>query len=335
MAEHRPFPPSPRRRALARQAGLHAASPLVVGAAAAAATLATLAMLGGATAHRLGAAIAAACGGRTELPPGAVTEAVLAIALPLTGAAAVTALVAQLAQTRAAWLPRRRIPGAPALEAGAGPRTARAAGALASGIAIAGVALVWLSWAAPHLAALVGLGPLTTPAAGGQSLTGTTALLVNLGAALVVAWSAIGVLHAVLGHAALSRALAMTSADKREDDRLSGADPRWRARRQALHRGPSASDAVAGASLILLGDDLAVAIAWDPVRRPIPLCTATGRGPRATQLVALARRHRIAIHRDAALAAALCDTDGPVPDSCWPRLAELVAATRARDRALP
>jgi flagellar biosynthesis protein FlhB len=85
--------------------------------------------------------------------------------------------------------------------------------------------------------------------------------------------------------------------------------------------------------VLVLGDGAAVAVAWDPVRRPIPVRTATGRGPRATQLLGLARRHRIAVHRDPALAAALVDGDGPVPEPHWPRLAEIVAGTRGRDRA--
>jgi type III secretion system FlhB-like substrate exporter len=49
-------------------------------------------------------------------------------------------------------------------------------------------------------------------------------------------------------------------------------------------------------------------------------------------LLGLARRHRIAIHRDPALAAALAAGDGPVPEPMWPRLAEIIAAIRGRDR---
>jgi len=336
MAEHRAFPPSPRRRALARQAGLHAASPFLVGAAAAAAALIATAGVADTLARRLGAAIAAACRGQAVLAPGAVIESVVSAVLPIAGAAAVAALLAQLAQTRAGWLPHRRIPGAPAGETGAVPRTRRAAGELAAAAAIGGVAFAWLWAAAPRIAVLVLAPPSATssaPLAGaGTLLAGAAALLVRLGGALVVAWFAVGVLDAVARHAGLARALAMTSAEKREDDRLAGADPRWRARRAAIQRGPGASDAVAGASVVVLGDDAVVAVAWDPARRPIPVRTATGRGPRATQLVGLARRHRIAVHRDPALAAALVTGDGPVPEPHWPRLAEIIAATRGRDR---
>src|SRR5262245_27919426 len=132
MAEHRPFPPSPRRRALARQAGLHAASPVLAGAAAGAAALVAVAAIGGTMAHRLGAAIAAACGGHALLAPGAVGEAVTGAALPIAGAAALAAAIAHLVQTRAVWLPRRRIAGAPTVEAGPLARTRRAAFDLAA-----------------------------------------------------------------------------------------------------------------------------------------------------------------------------------------------------------
>jgi len=338
MAEHRYFPPSPRRRSLARRAGLHAASPYVVGAAAGAAVLVTLSALGDALVHRLGAAIAAACRGHAALTPAALPETVVATALPVLGAAASAALIGHLAQTRAVWLPRRRIADAPALEAGPSARARRAAGELAAAVVIGGVAFAWLWWTAPRIAALVAVDPVAPAApaapspAASRLLVGTAALLTRLAALLVVAWAALGLLDALVRHAALARALAMTKAEKQTDDRLAGADPRWRARRAAILRGPSASEAVAGASLVLLGDDAAVAVAWDPVRRPIPVRTATGRGPRQAQLLGLARRYRIAIHRDPALAAALVDGEGPVPEPYWPRLAEIVAATRGRDR---
>ncbi len=134
----------------------------------------------------------------------------------------------------------------------------------------------------------------------------------------------------------------MTSAEKREDERLAGADPRWQRRRAEVLRDarrgrpatPTASaqlrDAIAGATVLVLGDDVAVAIAWDPVHRPVPVRTASGHGPRATQLLALARRHALAVHRDAALASALGAADGAVAEEQWPRLAEVVAALGPR-----
>jgi flagellar biosynthesis protein FlhB len=350
MAEHRPFPPSPRRRALARRAGLHAASPLFAGAAAAAAAVVALGAIGRTLADRLAAAVAAACRGRPALPPGAVLDAVVGVALPLAGAAALAALAVHIAQVRGVWLPRRRIPGAPAGEAGPGPRTRRAAFELAAAATIGGVALAWLWLSAPRIAVLAELAPtaVAAPSAASvapplappgvaspglsQLLAGTAALLAGLAAALVVAWVVYGILDAVLRHAALGRALAMTPAEQREDTRLASADPRWRAHRNAVRREPGAAEAVAGASLLVLGDNAAVAIAWHAVLRPIPVRSVAGLGPRATQLLGLARRHRIPVHRDPALAAALVGGDGPVPEPHWPRVAELIAATRGRAR---
>lgn len=346
----RPFPPSPRRRALARSAGLHAASPLVAGAVACGAAVIAAVGLAGAAGARLGAWIEAACRGAGELfagagapgaslapagAPGApaaladapsavltlapadAPDAVLSLALPLLAAVAIAAVIAHLAQTRALWLPRRRVAGAPALPRGPAGRAARTGFELAGGAVIAGCTAGWLWLVAPRLAMLP-----SVPLAGG-------ALIASAVAALAVAWAALGVLDALLRHAELARALRMSPQDKREDDRLAGLDPRWRDYRARARR-TAPAEAVAGATLLLLGDDAAVAIAWDPARRPIPTRTATGRAANATQLLGLARRHRVPVHRDAALTAVLAAGDGPVPEPHWARLAEVVAAVRRR-----
>jgi type III secretion system FlhB-like substrate exporter len=90
--------------------------------------------------------------------------------------------------------------------------------------------------------------------------------------------------------------------------------------------GRASADPVAGAAVVILGDDVAAAIAWHPTRRPVPTCTAVGHGAQATRLVGLARRHGIAVHREAELAAEL--RTGAVHESRWPRLAEIIAAHR-------
>ncbi|HWO19444.1 MAG TPA: EscU/YscU/HrcU family type III secretion system export apparatus switch protein [Kofleriaceae bacterium] len=350
MAEHRPFPPSARRLALARRAGLHAASPLVVGAAACGAALLAVTELGSAAAARLGAWIAAACRGAGEPlaagggggpsdaggAPGALLtladapSAIAALALPVLAAAAGAAIVAHVAQTRALWLPRRRLPSAPALAAGGAERAGRAGFGLAAAAVVGGTALGWLWWAAPRLAALpraAASSPTPSSSAAASASLAGAALVVSALAALAIAWALLGALDALAQHARLAQALRMTAHEKRQDDRLAGPDPRWRARRaRALHLSPS--EAVAGAAVLVLGDDAAVAVSWDAARRPIPTRTASGRGARATQLLGLARRHRIPVHRDASLAAALAAADGPVPEPHWARLAEIIAAVR-------
>jgi type III secretion system FlhB-like substrate exporter len=350
MAEHRPFPPSVRRRALARRAGLHAASPLVVGAAACGAALIAALGLAGAVAARLGAWIEAACRGAGAPAPGPAgggapgallsagdpaaplaaagapgallsiadaPRAVASLALPVLAAAAVAAALAHIAQTRALWLPRRRVAGAPVLEGGPAERTRRGGFELAAAAIVGGAAIGWLWWAAPRLAVLP-----SAPLAG-------VALVASAVATLAIAWALLGAGDALLRHVRLALALRMTSHEQREDDRLAGPDPRWRAHRARAMR-LSPSEAVAGATVLVLGDDAAVAISWDAARRPIPTRTATGRGARATQLLGLARRHRIPVHRDATLAAALVggDAGGPVPEPHWARLAEIIAAVR-------
>ncbi len=273
MAEHRPFPPSPRRLGLARRAGLTAASPQVVAAAAWVAAAIAMVATARAAAAALGAWIAAACDGRATLAPEGVASAVLGVAVPVLVAIAVAALIAQLAQTRTPWLPRRTIAGAPSLERGARPRVAIAARELACAIAIAGVALSWLWAMASRLARLPSL-------AASAALPAAAALIASFIAALAVAWVVIGAVDALARWAAVSGALHMTDAERRVDRGSPRRNPRWRARRASAARGSSAPDAVAAAIVVLLGDDAAIAIAWDARTRPVPVRLAVGR-PRA------------------------------------------------------
>jgi flagellar biosynthetic protein FlhB len=320
MAEHRPVPPSARRLSLARRAGLHASSPLLVGAAASAAALLAAATLAPAAAARLRASLEAAVS--SSASPSVLTladapHAILSLALPLLAAAAITAALAHVSQTRALWLPRRRISGAPVPPHDPAARIRASTFDLTAAAVLACTAFLWLWSLAPRLASLPSLAP---PSA----LAAASSLLASALATLAIAWALLGILDALLRHARLAHSLRMTPHDKREDDRLSGLDPRWRAHRARSSRTPSLSDA----TVLLLGEDIAVAISWDAARRPIPTRTATGRAARATQLLGLARRHRVPVHRDPTLAAALVSSDGPVPEPHWARLAEIIAALR-------
>lgn len=340
MSERRPFPPSARRLALARAAGLTAASPLLVGAIALVGAIVVLVGLGRAAAVQLGAWVASAARaadgaaatdgaaddgvGDLELSAADlgsllhatdVARVVMELALPLLATAALAAFVVHVAQTRSLWIPRRRVPGAPTPARREG---LRAMFDMACVAVVGVVAFGWLWLTAPQLAALT-----SSPSMAGLAV-------ISAVVAFAIACVGLGVIDALLRRAQLVDALAMSREEKREDDRLGAADPRWRAQRLAVMRGPSVSDAVARAAIVIVGDDVAVAIEWDPTRQPVPLRSATGRRARATQLVGLARRHRVAVHRDAELAAVLVGGEGPVPDVHWARLAEIVAAVRRR-----
>ena len=302
MPDLRPFPPSHRRRALARQAGLHAASPLLAGGIVCAAAVIVIAMIGAAAASRAGAWIEAAARLDASLTPSGVIGAVLELAAPL-AVLAIVAFAAHAVQARGVWMPRRRIVGAPAL-----PRD-RGLYALAGAAVIGVVAFAWLWFAADRL-------------------TGARAIASAL-ATFAIAWVALGVVDALLRHHALANALHMTAAEKREDERLSGLDRRWRRPRDpTIAASRTGRVSIDGATLLLLGDDVAVAIAWDPVHRPIPTRTAVGRAARATQLLGLARRRQLPVHRDADLARMLAIDAGPVHERHWARLAEIIAAVK-------
>ncbi|CAN5250871.1 N/A [soil metagenome] len=317
----KPFPPSARRLALARQAGLTAASPLLV-AGLACAALAIVVAVGR---FALGDPIAAACAGAATLPDArSLVTQVLGLTMPVVGTAAIAATAAHLAQTRALWMPRRRITNAPALDRGALARTRGTAFDLLAVAVVGAVGFGWLWSFAPRLAVLFELAP-------GDMLRASAALGASFIAALAVAYLALGVIDAVARQVELAGTLAMTSTEKREDDRLTSADPRWARQRALLARdtaseGAALATAVAGCAVVILGDDLAIATAGDATKRPIPKRVAIGRRARATQLIGLARRHRIAVHRDPDLARALGDGEGPVPETRWRALADVLAA---------
>ncbi len=318
MAEHRPFPPSPRRRALARTAGLSGASPIATAALGWIAAAIAVAALARPAASALGGSIAAACSGSTTaLQLGAVVGAIAAVVGPLLGAVALAALIAHVAQTGALWSPRRKIAGAPSLPSGAGPRVRRTVLELSFAAAIGAIGFGWLWTSALRLAALGALDREALLVAGATLVAGALT-------ALALGYVVVGAIDALARRLALGRALAMTAAERREDDRLSAADPRWRAARAAATR-DSLGETLAGATLVLLGDDLAVAIAWDPVRCPNPMRVASGRSARAAQIIAYARRYQIAVHREPALAT-LVARHTVISEQAWPRLAEIIAA---------
>lgn len=348
MSESRPFPPSPRRRALARQAGLSSASPLLVGGFACVAALFAVVVVAKRAAEALGATIVDACNRPALADPNVsratpsdasrfadptmdhthdsvldasasiagITRVVIDVALPFLVAAGVVAIIAQLAQTRSLWFPRRRIDHAPALPRARGTRFALD---ITAAIVVGATAFAWLWLVAPRLALLVGERGL---------VPGVAAALAAFLATIAIAWVAIGVGDALVRHLQLANAMRMTAQEKRYDDRLATADPRWAQRRRALARAPIAAPAIARSTLLLVGDDVGVAIVWDPTRQPIPLRTAVGRRAKATQLLALARRQQLPVHRDPDLAAALVDAEGAVPEAHWARLADIIAALR-------
>jgi flagellar biosynthesis protein FlhB len=281
---------------------VHDASPIVVAAIAWGAAAVAIGIVGSAIARSLGEMVAAACAGTAaSIDAGFLVSSVASYAMPVLAATAIAAIVAHLGQTRALWLPRRRLADAPAPERSA---LAHAIVELGGAAVIGTVVVGWLWMIAPRLATLFEL-----PAA-------AASLVASFIATIAIALVAIGALDAIVRRLELAAGLRMTAAEKREDVRQAGLDPRWRVRSR---------DELTGATLLVLGDGIAVAIAWDPIRRPVPMRIASGRDANATRLLGLARRDRVPVHRDPGLAATLAGT-GPVAEAQWPRVAEIVAA---------
>ena len=328
MSENRPHPPSARRLAEARRAGRIAWSPALVGAAAIAGGAAAVAAIGAAWLDAAGAALAAGATASGSADP--ITAAsslrardviadLAALVVPLLVLAAAAAVLAHLAQTRGLWIPRRRTHQLPPAVDDAARRTGLAALAFTRGAAVAIVAGTVVASSAALLAFHAG-----RPAAATGALFGTLAISVlAAAAATAVALATVDWLERARR---LRADLAMSARDLRDERRETEADPRWRRARARAH----ADDddlAVRTALVVVVADDLAAALAWHPRWQPVPLVTTAARGRAALRLIALARRHKIPLHRDPALAAELAPLAGrSAPDHLHPALARLIVA---------
>ncbi|MBK7534046.1 MAG: EscU/YscU/HrcU family type III secretion system export apparatus switch protein [Myxococcales bacterium] len=342
-------PASPRRRDLARKAGVVAHSPTLTTAAAWLGALAALIATGPAQLAQLQDLLrqalrsTAQAEGATEVAAEVaaaprVSAALLAVAslvLPVVAAAAVAALGAHLAQARAFWIPRRAVPGAPAWPRGAGARSAGGLWALVRAAALLVAGVGWLFVSAPQVAALApGAGPRAA------ALGACAALLSSSLLVLAATWVALGALELVGRALALAAASRMTAAETRREQReQGGAVAAWRAR---AGRAGSAAPAPLGstslgleeATLVVLGDSEAAAVVWEPRRAPEPQIALTRRGVGVSHVLALARQGGVPVIRAPQLARQLVEAGGAaVPPLARAPLAELVVAVHGRRAA--
>jgi flagellar biosynthetic protein FlhB len=321
----RPFAPSPRRRALARAAGLVLVSPAWTAAIAVAAGIASIAaaatFTAGALTERTRTTLAGAADGdpvarATSTGAAAWAADVLAAAAPLLLACAAGAVVATAALARGIFVPSRRVRGAPALDdapvTDAGLELARAAavGAVAVGFVLAHLA---------PIAALTGHGA-------GSLAAALRALALGAAAHAVAAAVLVAVLDAIVRHQRLAAALRMTAREARDDAREAGHDPQRR-RRLRDARAADPRERLRDASALLVGGDAVVAVRWTP-GAAAPTVIAAGRGLDGRQLIAAARHRGVPALADDALAEALADRSGrgAVPAAHHARLARVLAA---------
>ena len=320
----RPHPPTPRRRALARDSGRVLTSPAwTASLALAAGTLAAIVAAPGigralaahartSLAHAADPdALARATAAATRLPTVALTAA-----LPIALAAALGAVLGQAVVARGLWIPLRTVRGAPsdgAEPATVGGRLADATlGLVRAAILVATGALVVVA-ALPDLAALSSAAQLGAVA--GSAL-----------ATLAIAAVATSTLELVVRQRRLAGHLAMTDRELRDDARAVHGDPAIRRHRQ--HARDDDRAVVAGARVVIAGDALAVAIVWQAGDRPRP--ARIGRGLDARRVTAAARQARVPVVADAGLARALADAPAAVPDGSLAALAAVLAAVGVR-----
>lgn len=351
----RPHAPTPRRRSLARAAGRVLTSPAVSTALAfAAGTLALLAIARAAartllatTRDQLSHAGDEGAVTRATTAASAVPLDVVAIAAPIAIAAMSGALLGHAAVARGLWIPIRTVRGAPATGADATSASERAGDAAVS---LLRAAVVTAAGIGVFLAALPGLSALTAragDAAGGRTgvttgdgahaiasaSSGAAPLASAFGAvagatlaAIAIAALATAVLELAVRHRRLGRAIAMTDRELRDDTRDAHGDPAVRRHRRAARDDDRAL--LTGARVVVVGDALAVAIAWPAGDRPHPLRIA--RALDARRLLTAARAARTPIVADATLAVTLAASPRTVPDDALPAVAALLAAVGVR-----
>jgi flagellar biosynthesis protein len=82
----------------------------------------------------------------------------------------------------------------------------------------------------------------------------------------------------------------------------------------------------------------AVALTYDPGKADAPRVVASGRGPIAEQIIAVAKAHGIAVREDPDLAEILAavELDSEIPLEAWTAVAEILSYIyRANRRSLP
>jgi len=332
----RPFPPTPRRRALARAAGVVLESPAFTAAAALAAGVLAIVVIAPAIARSLRASTAAAFSHATaaaaaDAAAGAdvvtratatststVTADVLAAVGPLLLAAAVGAVVATAVLTRSLFVPRRHVRGAPTVppEPGVDATLGLARAAV--------VAAVGATFLLTHVPALVALA--TPAASSGSSASSSSATLLRALALDALAHAAVAALlvaatDVVVRHRRLAAALRMTPREAREEARLAGNDPAAR-RRVRDARAHDPRERLRDATLVLVGADVAVAVRYAS-GMTAPALVRAARGVERQQLLAAARALGLPALAEGELAAAVA---GGITPAHHPALARAVAA---------
>lgn len=328
--EHRPHPPSARKLRRAREQGDVPRSPLAS---------AVLVLLAGGTAIALVASAwidawrtfaARAFGGAATLED-AVALAARGLAWPLAAVVA-AATIAGVLQAGPLFTAKPLSPDLSRLDPAAGLRRIFAPHELAS--RLAPLALVVLLGALGVLVvrdALPGLvaRPAATPEVVlGWAGTTITAFFVHACAVLVVGGA---VALAYRRHRYL-RDQSMSRRELRQEQRETEGEPAARRRRARRHRelamGPSLTSALATASLVVRGVDVAVVISW-PTRDATPVVAFVARGHALESLVQAARG--VARVRDDRLARALASI--PPGADVRPSLFAPLAAHFARSAA--
>lgn len=329
----RPFPPTPRRRALARAAGVVLESPAFTAAAALATGVLAVVVIAPAIGRSLRASTAAAFshatatatdGGAdavtraTATSASTVTADVLAAVGPLLLAAAVGAVVATAVLTRSLFVPRRHIRGAPTVPPEPGVDATLGLGRAA---VLAAVGATFILTHVPALAALA-----TPASSSGSSASSSSAPLLRALALDALAHAAVAALlvaatDVVVRHRRLAAALRMTPREAREEARVAGNDPAARRRlRDARAHDPRAR--LRDATLVLVGADVVVAVRYAS-GMTAPVLVRAARGVERQQLLAAARALGVPALADGELAAAVA---GGITPAHHPALARAVAA---------
>jgi flagellar biosynthesis protein FlhB len=246
-----------------------------------------------------------------ERAHGVIASVALA-AIPIAMAAAVGALIGHIAIARGLWIPVRAVPGAPS----SGAEASTVGQRLADTILSLGRAALLLAVAA--IAIVAGLPRLAGASDATALLTSITSVLATVASAAIV----VALTDVAWRYVRWQRSLQMTEREHRDELREMTGDPAMRRRLRAARHDDRAI--VTGARVVIVDDQLAVAIGWRVGDRPHPVRIA--RGLESRRLIAAARITRIPIVADATLAHDLASSQYAVPEHAIARVAHVLAA---------
>jgi flagellar biosynthesis protein FlhB len=297
-------PPTPRRRQFARQQGHVARSRDLVAAGVFLAAVAAVWMQGSDVTYWIGRLAVEHLSGDVRVAADSASAVDLGrqtlfqlgtVMLPVLGLLLLAAVISQVGQFGILFVPEKLTPDPQRLNPIAhGQRLVAADNWVRTGLGILKLVAVmtvagWSLWSLRWEIMSLGIGDANTMAVGAVSVFSTVALRV-LAAVVILALA-----DFTFQYWYHERQLWMTEEERREESRDEQTGSRFehqrRQRRHQIAQGAFDPEIARADVVLIAGNSLAVALAYDPTTMPAPRVLAKGTGSAAVEIYRLAQRH--------------------------------------------